>query len=80
MPRAVSSLTAVMVVRHRCPTRALLDDLADALGGLADDVFDDAQVAQRPAGLEGVGDVVLKAVFRVEHGGDAPLGVGAVGL
>jgi hypothetical protein len=38
MPNAVSSLTAVMVVRDRCPSRALLGDLADALGELAADV------------------------------------------
>ncbi|HEX4234858.1 MAG TPA: hypothetical protein VH041_11170, partial [Caldimonas sp.] len=37
MPRAVSSVTAVMVVRDRCPSRTLLDGLADALGALAAD-------------------------------------------
>ena len=43
-------------------------------------MLDDVPVAQRPAGDERVGDVVLEAVVGDEHAGDAALGVGAVGL
>ena len=60
--------------------RAPVDQLVDALRGLADHVLDHLPVAERAAGLEGVGHVVLEAVVRIEHGGDAALGVGAVGL
>ena len=57
-----------------------LDQLADARGRLADDHLDDFAIAQRAAGRERVGDVVLEAVLRVQHAGDAPLGIVAVGL
>ena len=43
-------------------------------------LLDHGRIAQRAAGLKRVGHVVLEAVVRVEHGGDAPLGVGAVRL
>ena len=49
-------------------------------GRLADDQLDDGAVAQAAAGGERVLDVVLEAVLRRQHAGDAALGVGAVAL
>ncbi len=49
-------------------------------GRLADHHLDDLPIAQRAAGGERVGDVVLEAVLRIEHAGDAALGVVAVRL
>ena len=60
--------------------RAPVDQLANALRGVADDHFDDLAIAQLAAGRERVGDVIFEAIFRIEHAGDAPLGVGAVRL
>ena len=60
--------------------RAPVDQLLDVLGGFADDHLDDVGVAERAAGDERVGDVVLEAVLGIDHAGDAALGVGAVGL
>ena len=50
------------------------------LGRLADDQLDDLGVAEPLAGGQGVGDVVVELVFRVENPGDSALGVVAVAL
>ena len=47
---------------------------------LADDHLDDFAVAQVRAGDERVLDVVVEVVLRIEHAGDAALGIRAVGL
>ena len=60
--------------------RAPVDQFADPLRRLADHVLDHLPIAQRAAGLERVGHVVLEAVVRIEHAGDAALGVVAVRL
>ena len=60
--------------------RAPLDQFRDARGRLAHDALDHLRIAQRTAGLERVGHVLLEAVVRIEHAGDASLGVAAVGL
>ena len=55
------------------------DQFLDPPRGLADHPLDDLRIAERAAGLERVGHVVLEAVFRIDHAGDAALGIGAVG-
>ena len=55
-------------------------EVVDLARGLADDQLDDVAVAQAGAGDERVLDVVLEAVLRRQHAGDAALGVGAVAL
>ena len=67
---------AVDLVEDRAP----LDQLADPLGGLADDQLDDLGVAEPLAGGEGVGDVVLEVVLGVEDTGDPALGIRAIAL
>ena len=47
---------------------------------LADDPLDHRRVAQRAAGFERVGHVILEAVVGIEHAGDAALGPVAVRL
>ncbi len=56
------------------------DQLANSLGRFADHHFHDGRIAQFAAGGERVGDVVLEAVFGIEHAGNAPLGILAVRL
>ena len=63
--------------RTACPSAI---SSSNPLGRLADDHLDDVAIAQVAAGRQRVGHVVLEAVFRVEHAGDAPLGVVAVRL
>ena len=58
--------------------RAPADQLMDAVGRFADHHFDDRRIAKLAAGRERVGDVVFKAVFRVDNAGDASLGELAV--
>ena len=67
---------AVLLVELGAPA----DQLVDLLRRLADDHLDDLAVAQAGAGDERVLDVVLEAVLRRQHAGDAALGVGAVAL
>ena len=55
-------------------------ELLDPPRGLADYPLDDFGIAERAAGLQRVGHVVLEAIFRIDHAGDAALGVGAVGV
>ncbi len=50
------------------------------VGRLADDHFDDRAIAQLAARRERVGDVIFKPIFRIDHAGDAALGVVAVRL
>ena len=54
------------------------DKLLDPPRGLADHLPDDLRIAERAAGLERVGHVVLEAVLRIDHARDAALGEGAV--
>ena len=49
-------------------------------GRLADHAPDDFDVAERAAGLQGVGHVVFAAVGGIQNGGDAALGACAVGF
>ena len=60
--------------------RAAADQVVDLLGRLAHHHLDDVAVAQAGAGGQRVLDVVLEAVLRRQHAGDAALGVGAVAL
>ena len=50
------------------------------IGRLAHDHFDHCGIAQLAAGGERIGHVIVEAILRVEHAGDAPLGVAAIGL
>ena len=59
---------------------AVADQVVDLAGRLADHQLDDGAVAQAGAGGQRVLDVVLEAVLRRAHGGDAALGVAAVAL
>ena len=56
------------------------DELGDPPRGLAHDHLDDLRVAEPLAGREGVGDVVVEVILRVQHAGDPALRVGAVAL
>ena len=60
--------------------RAPVDQFADALRPFANDPLDHRGIAQRAAGFERVGHMVLETVVRIEHAGDAPLGLVAVRL
>ena len=64
----------------RVEAGAPADELLDPPRGLADHPLHDLGIAERAAGLERVGHVVLEAVFRIDHAGDAALGIGAVGV
>jgi hypothetical protein len=57
-----------------------LDQLLDPPRTFTDHVLDHVEVAQGTAGQHRVGHVILKTVRRIEDGGDASLGMGAVGL
>ena len=59
---------------------APLDQLTDPDRCLADDHLDDLGIAEPLAGSQGVGDVVVEAIFGVEDPGDPALGVLAVAL
>ena len=63
----------------RIEAGAPADQLLDPPRGLADHPLHDLGIAERAAGLERVGHVVLEAIFRIDHAGDAALGKGAVG-
>ena len=56
------------------------DQVADLLRGLAHHHLDDVAMAQAAAGDHRVLDVVLEAILRRQHAGDAALSVGAVAL
>ena len=60
--------------RNACPRRPV----PRSVGRLADDHLHNLRIAQIAAGLQRIGHVVLEAVLRVDHAGDAPLGEGAV--
>ena len=60
--------------------RAPVDQFADPQGGLAHHVLDHRRIAERAAGFERVGHVVLDAVVRLDHGGHPALSVVAIGL
>ena len=71
---AVAPLTAqferaVALVEFRAPG----DQFGDAAGRLTDDRIDDGFMAEPAAGGDRVGDVIIEAVFRVDHAGDAAL-------
>ena len=55
-------------------------ELLDPPRGLADHALHDLGIAERAAGLEGIGHVVLEAVLRIDHAGDAALGTRTVGV
>ena len=55
------------------------NQLFDPPRGLADHALHDRRIAQRTAGLERIGDMVVETVFRIDHARDAALRVGAVG-
>ncbi len=57
---------------------APFDQFANSLRRFAHDHLDDFSIAQLAAGGERVGDVILEAVFGIQHAGDAPLGLGAI--
>ena len=56
------------------------DQFADAIGRLVDNHVDDRLVAEPLPRRHRVGRVTAEVIQRVENAGDAPLGVGAVGL
>ena len=60
--------------------RAPVDQFADPQGGLAHHVLDHRRIAERAAGFERVGHVVLDAVVRVHDRGHSALSVVAIGL
>ena len=63
--------------RTACPTRSAR---RSARGASRTTISTTSRIAQRAAGRERVGDVILEAVLGIEHAGDAPLGVVAVRL
>ena len=67
---------AVFLVELRAP----VDQVVDLVGRFADHHLDDGAIAQAGAGGQRVLDVVLEAVLRRQHAGDAALGVVAVAL
>ena len=67
---------AVDLVEMRPP----VDQLADALGCLANHHLDDIGVAQSLAGRQRVGDVVVKPVVGIENTRDTALSVVAIAL
>lgn len=59
---------------------AEVNEFLDTRGGVADDLTDDAAVAQSVASGEGVGHVFVKIVGLRRDGRNAPLGVVGVGV
>jgi hypothetical protein len=71
---------AALDARFGVKARAVGNEVVDLPGGLAHHHLDGGAIAQPGSGGQGVLDVVLEAIFRRAHGGDAALGVVAVAL
>ncbi len=56
------------------------NEIIDLLRGFPDHELDDGPIAQAAAGLQGILDVVFKAIFRRHDAGDAALSKTAVAL
>jgi hypothetical protein len=73
-------LREVEALSSRCAVvtregHTLVQQPVDAFASATDGVFHDVAMAEPGAGDKGILDVGLKAVGRVQHGGDAALGV-----